>query len=109
MYSRSRRQSRKKPCVAHGFSCYNADMTTLRAHFDGRVLVPDEPVPFAKDAKLELHVRQIETAEEGGGEEYPRATLVVDPVTGMPVFVGPPGVKIKTITLEDVKRLEDEI
>jgi len=32
-------------------------MTTIRAHFDGRVFVPDEPVDLPKDAPLELDVR----------------------------------------------------
>ncbi|HWE94530.1 MAG TPA: hypothetical protein VG269_11255 [Tepidisphaeraceae bacterium] len=31
-------------------------MTTLRAHFDGRVLIPDAPVDLPTDRPLEVHV-----------------------------------------------------
>jgi hypothetical protein len=34
-------------------------MTTIRAHFDGRVLVPDEPVNLPKNAPLEVDVRPM--------------------------------------------------
>jgi len=30
---------------------------TLRAHFDGKVIVPDEPVDLPVDAPLEVEVR----------------------------------------------------
>ena len=31
-------------------------MTVLKAHFDGKVLVPDEPVTLPVDCALEVHV-----------------------------------------------------
>ena len=34
-------------------------MTTIRAHFDGRVLVPDQPVNLPKDTPLEVDVRTV--------------------------------------------------
>jgi hypothetical protein len=35
-------------------------MTVIRAHFDGKVLVPDEPVDLPVDRPLEVHVHPIE-------------------------------------------------
>jgi len=32
-------------------------MTTIRAHFDGRVLIPDGPVDLPKNTPLEVDVR----------------------------------------------------
>ncbi|MEJ0089235.1 MAG: hypothetical protein WDM80_05740 [Limisphaerales bacterium] len=34
-------------------------MTTLKAHFDGKVLIPDEPVNLPMDCTLELHVEPV--------------------------------------------------
>ena len=34
-------------------------MATLKAHFDGKVLVPDEPVHLPADCALELEVRPV--------------------------------------------------
>lgn len=34
-------------------------MTVLRAHFDGRVIVPDEPVDLPKNRTLEVQVREV--------------------------------------------------
>ena len=31
-------------------------MTTIKAHFDGSVFVPDEPVALEKDQRVTLHV-----------------------------------------------------
>ncbi len=35
-------------------------MTTIRAHFDGKVFVPDEPVDLPAGQPLELSVRSVE-------------------------------------------------
>jgi hypothetical protein len=78
-------------------------MTTLRAHFDGRVLVPDEPVNLPKDTALEVQVREILQPETNG---FPPAIRGVDSTTGLPVFFVPPGTK--TITSEEVMRQQDE-
>jgi hypothetical protein len=32
-------------------------MTAIKAHFDGKVLVPDEPVDLPVDQPLEVHIR----------------------------------------------------
>lgn len=34
-------------------------MTVLKAHFDGKVLVPDEPVDLPVNCALEVHVQPI--------------------------------------------------
>ena len=68
-------------------------MIILRAHFDGRVLVPDEPVDLPQGRTLEIQVREVEPGTH--------------PLTGLPVFKVEPGAK--TITSGDVRRaLEDE-
>jgi hypothetical protein len=37
-------------------------MVVLKAHFDGKVIVPDEPVSFAPNQKLRVSVETDETA-----------------------------------------------
>ncbi|HYR58552.1 MAG TPA: hypothetical protein VEO95_07985 [Chthoniobacteraceae bacterium] len=39
--------------------------TTLRAHFDGKVLVPDEPVDLPRDCALEIRVEATGAEETG--------------------------------------------
>jgi hypothetical protein len=39
-------------------------MTVLKAHFDGKVLVPDEPVDLPRNCALELHVKELIKAPE---------------------------------------------
>ena len=34
-------------------------MTVLKAHFDGKVLVPDEPVDLPVNCALEVHVQPV--------------------------------------------------
>jgi hypothetical protein len=34
-------------------------MIVLKAHFDGKVLVPDEPVDLPRDCALEVHVSVV--------------------------------------------------
>jgi hypothetical protein len=40
------------------------DVTILKAHFDGRVLVPDEPVDLPVNCALEVHVLTQEAPQE---------------------------------------------
>ena len=40
-------------------------MTTLTAHFDGKVLIPDEPVNLPVDCALELHVEPVKKSSTG--------------------------------------------
>ena len=37
-------------------------MTILKAHFDGRVLVPDEPVDLPLNCALEVQVKPLDSA-----------------------------------------------
>ena len=39
---------------------------TLRAHFDGKVLVPDEPVNLPVNCALELQVKPVRTLSATG-------------------------------------------
>jgi hypothetical protein len=81
-------------------------MTTLNAHFDGRVFVPDEPVdlPVGKPVKVFLP-----GSEEAASNAQPQDELPFDihPLTGLPVFRVPPGAK--PITMDDIREAEDEI
>jgi len=75
-------------------------MTTLRAHFDGHALIPDEPVELPRDCVLEVQVRRL---GEGNGLT---SRIGIDEKTGFPfVKVSP---QAKVITLEDVRRAEEE-
>jgi hypothetical protein len=71
-------------------------MTKLHAHFDGRVLIPDEPVDLPQGRTLELEVREVTPRMEKGMVENKLPTFRVDP-----------GAKI--IRTEDVLRAEDEL
>ncbi len=42
----------------------------IRAHFDGSVLVPDEPVELPQDCPLEIQVRILSDAEELSQKDY---------------------------------------
>jgi len=35
-------------------------MTVVKAHFDGKVLIPDEPVKLPVNCALELHIQPVE-------------------------------------------------
>lgn len=80
-------------------------MMTLRAHFDGRVLVPEEPVDLPRNHTLEIDVREVlEPTPDTDGASLP---ISRHPVSGFPTFQVPPGTK--PLTLEDVLRAEDEL
>ena len=40
-------------------------MVTLNAHFDGKVIVPDEPLDLRPNQKLRISVEAIESARKG--------------------------------------------
>jgi hypothetical protein len=54
-------------------------MTILKAHFDGKVLVPDEPVDLPVNCALEVHVR----AQSAPRERVPAS---MDSVNGRPLM-----------------------
>jgi hypothetical protein len=66
-------------------------MTVLRAHFDGKVFVPDEPVNL-QPGSVTLQVIELD--------------MDTDPLTGLAVIRVPPGTK--TFTSEDVRRAMEE-
>jgi hypothetical protein len=45
--------------VAERVERYDYPVTVLKAHFDGKVLVPDEPVDLPVDCALEVHVLEF--------------------------------------------------
>lgn len=51
-------------------------MTTLTAHFDGKVLIPDEPVNLPTDCALEVHVRPVKKNTGPSPEERPLLKLL---------------------------------
>lgn len=71
-------------------------MVKLHAHFDGRVLIPDEPVDLPRDCTLELEVRKVTTRAEKGTAQ-----------NKLPTFRVPDGAEI--IRTEDILRAEDEL
>lgn len=66
-------------------------MTVLRAHFDGKVFVPDEP-PNLPPGSVTLQVIELD--------------MDIDPLTDLPVIRVPPGAK--TFTSDDVRRAMEE-
>jgi hypothetical protein len=66
-------------------------MTVLRAHFDGKVFVPDEPVDL-RPGSVTLQVIELD--------------MDIDPLTGLSIIRVPPGTK--TFTPEDVRRAMEE-
>ncbi len=50
-------------------------MTTLTAHFDGKVLIPDEPVNLPVDCALEVHVQPLPQHASSSVEERPLMKL----------------------------------
>jgi hypothetical protein len=66
-------------------------MTVLRAHFDGKVFVPDQPVNLPTGS-VTLQVIELD--------------MDAHPLTGLPVLRVPPGAK--TIRADDVRQALDE-
>ncbi len=80
-------------------------MTTLRVHFDGRMLIPDMPVDLPRDRALEAHVFAVD--EDVFQTRYCDLPIEKHPRTGFPVFKMP--ADAREITMEDVFRVEDEL
>ncbi len=60
-------------------------MVTLNAHFDGKVIVPDEPLALKPNQKLRISVEPIEPSAPG--EPKPRRILGQQP--GAVTFLAP--------------------
>ena len=57
-------------------------MIALRAHFDGKVLVPDEPVKLPENQPLVLHIQTADSpkAENGlSADEWMEQNAIDDP------------------------------
>ena len=70
---------------------YNSRMTVLKAHFDGKVFVPDEPLDL-RPGSVTLQVIELD--------------MDTHTLTGLPILRVEPGAK--TITSEDVHREMEE-
>ena len=77
-------------------------MTILRAHFDGRVLVPDEPVDLPVGRALKLQISESATEVPTSGA-VPR----IGERNGFPIVLLPPDAA--PIKLADIQSAEDEL
>ena len=57
-------------------------MVTLNAHFDGKTIVPDEPVSFPTNQKLRITIEAIDQAIEPAAIFSPHADPVVALMVG---------------------------
>lgn len=51
-------------------------MTVVKAHFDGKVLIPDEPVKLPVNCALELHIQPVETGIPASANGKPLLRLL---------------------------------
>ena len=58
-------------------------MTTLTAHFDGKVLIPDEPVSLPVDCALEVQVQPLARGASASTPDRPLVKLL-DCLEGFP-------------------------
>jgi hypothetical protein len=59
-------------------------MTVLKAHFDGKTLVPDEPVDLPRNCALEVHVRTLGNEPENGKTPLQRLAEALQPYPDNP-------------------------
>jgi len=64
-------------------------MTTLKARFDGRVLVPEQPVDLPQDCVLQIHVEEATPVTNGAAadtsaEDAPPLAALVEWVKQLP-------------------------
>ena len=62
-------------------------MTTLKAHFDGKVLIPDEPVNLPVNCALKI---AVEPAEKPQSQSNGSLKSLVDLAKHFPIQDGPP-------------------
>jgi hypothetical protein len=58
-------------------------MTTFRAHYDGRVLVPDEPVGLPRDRSLLVRVDESTGATDASKPPMTAGDLLNSPLVGL--------------------------
>lgn len=81
--------SRERPGPFARYNGYGASMTrSILAHFDGRVIVPDEPVDLPTNAPLRLDISRMPTAKEtDSGDPIAEQARRIRALEGM--FSGP--------------------
>ncbi len=72
---------------------------TIKAHFDGKVLVPDEPVDLEKDQRVEL---TIEPLQGDGSKGMTGAELASGPWVG--AWAGRDDIKDSTQFVNELRR-----
>jgi len=78
-------------------------MTTLRVHFDGRVLVPEGPVDLPVGESIEVVLQDPPRAQDSPPQlRGPRFGVR----NGVPIILPSPGAP--DVTPEDIERAEDE-
>jgi hypothetical protein len=76
-------------------------MTTLRTHFDGRVLILDEPANLPVGRPLDLQISEV---PEG---ILTKAPPRIGTRNGFPIVLLP--ASAKPIAMEDIQNAEDEL
>jgi hypothetical protein len=61
--------------------------TSLTAHFDGKVIVPDEPVELPMNASLRVQIARVETSDAAAFEES--RTRILALAKGLSCGIGP--------------------
>lgn len=70
VHARQRQRDRFGTCLA---SCYHSlTMVTLNAHYDGKVIVPDEPLNLPANQKLRISV-EPPASDHSGASFTPHA------------------------------------
>jgi len=59
-------------------------VTTIRAHFDGRVFVPEEPVHLSVSQPVELTVREIEASKSTNGSRRSSPAAILEMMRSLP-------------------------
>lgn len=58
-----RHRHRNIPDFSRDFCYHDCTMVTLNAHFDGKAIVPDEPLSLAPNQKLRITIESIDPAQ----------------------------------------------
>jgi hypothetical protein len=63
---------------------YTSAVTTIRAHFDGRVFVPEEPVHLPASQSVELTVRKVEASKSKNGSRRGSPAAILEMMRSLP-------------------------
>jgi hypothetical protein len=70
---------------------------TIKAHFDGKVIVPDEPVDLPVDQPLEVELRTPVDSRQASGGDLPSAEVIAERLARLRTGSG----RIRGVTLPD--------